>query len=68
MFKKIAPLLSTFKAEDLPLVAAATLLGVVLPECGSLGFGGKRLTNWCVGGDMKSTMKCTSCQNNILRG
>jgi hypothetical protein len=54
VLKEIAPLLSTVKAEDLPLVAPPTLLGVLLPERGSLGFGEKRLTNWLVGGNMKS--------------
>jgi hypothetical protein len=54
-------------AEDLPLVASPTLLGMVLPECVSLGFGENRFTN-CVRGDMKCAMICSSCQNIILTG
>jgi len=50
MSNKIDPLLSTVKAEALPLLAPPTLLGVLLPECGSLGFGEKRVTHWLVGG------------------
>jgi hypothetical protein len=62
-------LLSTIRAESLPLLAPPTLLGVVLPECESLGFGENRFTNWHVGGDMtECATKCASCQNNILTG
>jgi len=60
-------LLSVVRAEDLPLFTPPTLLGVILPECVSLGIGEKGFTS-CVGGDMKCAMKCTSCQNNILTG
>jgi hypothetical protein len=49
MSKEIAPLLSTVKAEDLPLVVPPTLLGVLLPEHGSFWFGERRF--WF---DMKS--------------
>jgi len=45
-------LLSTVRAEALPLAAPPTLLGVVLPECESLGLGEKMFTNWHVGGDI----------------
>jgi hypothetical protein len=45
-------LLSTVRAEALPLAAPPTLLGVVLPECESLGLGEKMFTNWRVGGDI----------------
>jgi hypothetical protein len=63
--KEIATLLITVATEDTSLVAPPTLLGVVLPECVSLGFGENRFNN-CVGGDMKCVMICPSCQNNIL--
>jgi len=45
-------LLSTVRAEALPLAAPPTLLGVVLPECDSLGLGEKMFTIWRVGGDI----------------
>jgi hypothetical protein len=45
-------LLSTVRAEALPLAAPPTLLGVILPECESLGLGEKMFTNWRVGGDI----------------
>jgi hypothetical protein len=45
-------LLSTVRAEALPLPAPPTLLGVVLPECVSLRLGEKMFTNWRVGGDI----------------
>jgi hypothetical protein len=51
-------LLSTVRAEALPLPAPPTLLGVVLPECVSLGLGEKMFTNWCVGCNiMQSAMR-----------
>jgi hypothetical protein len=43
-------LLSTVRAEALPLPAPLTLLGVVLPECVSLGLGENMFTNWHAGG------------------
>jgi len=43
---KIAELLSTVRAEALPLAVPPTLLGVLLPEGGMVGFGEKRSTNW----------------------
>ncbi len=49
-------LLSTVRAEALPLPAPPTLLGVVVPECVSLGFGEKMFTNWCVGGDIMQSV------------
>jgi hypothetical protein len=39
-------ILSTVRAEALPLATPPTLLGVVLPECESLGLGEKMFTNW----------------------
>jgi len=44
--------LSTVRAEALPLATPPTLLGVVLPECESLGLGEKMFTNWRIGGDI----------------
>jgi hypothetical protein len=57
MSKEIAPvaLLSIVRAESLPLSTSLTILGVLLPECVSLGFGENRFTS-CVGDDMS---KCT---------
>jgi len=49
-------LLSTVRAEALPLAAPPTQLGVVLPECESLGFGEKMFTNWHVGGDIMQSV------------
>jgi hypothetical protein len=43
-------LLPTVRAEALPLLAPPILLGVVLPELGSLGGGEKIVTNWLLGG------------------
>ena len=43
-------LLPTVRAEALPLLAPPILLGVVLPELGSLGGGEKMVTNWLLGG------------------
>jgi len=43
---EIAELLSIVRAEALPLAAPPTLLGVLLPEGGMVGFGEKRSTNW----------------------
>jgi len=43
-------LLLTVRAEALPLLAPPILLGVVLPELGSLGGGEKMVTNWLLGG------------------
>jgi hypothetical protein len=45
-------ILSTVRAEALPLATPPTLLGVVLPECESLGLGEKMFTNWRIGGDI----------------
>ena len=47
-------LLPTVRAEALPLLAPPILLGVVLPELGSLGGGEKMFTNWLLdgGGDI----------------
>jgi hypothetical protein len=47
-------LVSTVRAEALPLLAPPILLGVVLPELGSLGGGEKMFTNWLLrgGGDI----------------
>ncbi len=42
---EIALLLFTVAMVNLLLVASPTLLGVVLPECVSFGFGENRLTN-----------------------
>jgi hypothetical protein len=56
---EIAPLLSTVRAEALPLLAPPTLLGVVLPELGSLGVCEKMVTNRLLGGgggDMMQSM------------
>jgi len=46
--------LPTVRAEALPLLAPPILLGVVLPELGSLGGGEKMFTNWLLrgGGDI----------------
>jgi len=46
MSHEIAELLSTVRAEALSLAAPPTLLGVLLPEGGMVGFGEKRFTNW----------------------
>jgi hypothetical protein len=46
MSHEIAELLSTVRAEALPLAVPPTLLGVLLPEGGVVGFGEKRSTNW----------------------
>jgi len=46
MSHEIAELLSTVRAEALPLAVPPTLLGVLLPEGGMVGFGEKRSTNW----------------------
>jgi len=43
---EIAELLSTVRAEALPLAAPPTLLGVLLPEGGLVGLGEKRFTSW----------------------
>jgi len=43
-------LLPTDRAEALPLLAPTILLGVVLPELGSLGGGERMVTNWLLGG------------------
>jgi hypothetical protein len=63
--------LSTVRAEALPLATPPTLLGVVLPECESLGLGEKMFTNWRIGGDITQSAIIemnTSCQNIILTG
>jgi len=43
---EIAELLSTVRAEALPLAAPPTFLGVLLPEGGLVGLGEKRFTSW----------------------
>ena len=48
--------LSTVRAEALPLATPPTLLGVVLPECESLGLGEKIFTNWRVRGDITQSV------------
>ena len=50
-------LLPTVRAEALPLLAPPILLGVVLPELGSLGGGEKMVTNWLLvgGGDIRQS-------------
>jgi len=57
-------LLPTVRAEALPLLAPPILLGVVLPELGSLGGGEKMVTNWLLGGRDGSRM---TSQEAILK-
>jgi hypothetical protein len=60
--------LSTVRAEALPLATPPTLLGVVLPECESLGLGEKMFTNWRIGGDItQSAMINEHFQNSSLQ-
>jgi hypothetical protein len=51
--------LPTVRAEVLPLLAPPILLGVVLPELGSLGGGEKMVTNWFLGGGGNITQSVT---------
>jgi hypothetical protein len=58
-------LLPTVRAEALPLLAPPILLGVVLPELGSLGGGENMFTNWLLvgGGDIRN---CASTNEHFL--